>query len=374
VRNKSGDPLTSDRPVFQVDYPYPTTDKPQSKLWYKDGCWWTILPRSGGPSLWQRTDNGWKEHAEVYKALQGVPGRADVWVDKDGITAAGVTSDSLVVFRLNAQKPDRGWNTEVLATLKPPAGENIETATIARDSKGEWWVAADGTNTIYTWHSADGKKWSPAILLKDGVNKDDISVITALHGAVMVTWSNQQEEAVQCRVHIDGHAVTDWEKPVVVGSGNKTADDHLHTALTADGTVWLVSKNSADSNNYPQLVLRVRDVAGHWRNFPYLPRTALKEPSRPAIVVASDPGMLLAGHTIYNKQDKYKQCIEFGEIDTAFTGTLKNIRVVIAPEPSLRSVVNDITVPKDPFPVKGPWLILASDAEGRVYEADLRSR
>ena len=50
-------PTTS--PAFQVDYPAPTADKPQSKLWFMDGCWWALLPRATGPSLWQRTETGW---------------------------------------------------------------------------------------------------------------------------------------------------------------------------------------------------------------------------------------------------------------------------------------------------------------------------
>ncbi len=373
AQDKIAEPAS--KPVFQVDFANPTADKPQSKLWYKNGCWWAILPRSGGPSLWQRTGNGWKEHPEVNKALSGVPGRADVWADREGVTAVGVTSDSLVVFRLAAHNPDGVWNARVLAILKPPAGknggkENIETATIARDGKGEWWVAADGTQTIYTWHSADGRLWSKAILLKDEVNKDDISVITALHGAVMVTWSNQDEEAVQFRLHIDGHAETDWGPQGIVAAGHKTADDHLHTALTPDGTVWLVSKNSVDSNGYPQLALRVRHLSGGWSNFPYAPRTAAAEPSRPVIMAAPD-GSLLAGHTIYDKTDRNRDRIEFGRIDTTAAGILVNKRVVILPAPELHAKVNDCTVSKAPFPVNGPWIVLASDGEGRVYEVDL---
>ena len=370
AQDKSNEPAS--RPVFQVDFVYPTADKPQSKLWYKDGCWWTILPRSGGPSLWQRTGSGWKEHPEVNKALAGVPGRADVWADKDGVTAVGVTADSLVVFRLTARHPDGAWDARVLGVLKPPAGkENIETATITRDGKGEWWVAADGTHTIYTWHSVDGKLWSKAILLKDGVNKDDISVITTLHGSVLETWSNQDEEAVQYRLHIDGHAETDWGPQGIVEAGHKTADDHLHTALTPDGTVWLVSKNSVDSNGYPQLVLRVRHLSGGWSNFPYAPRTAKAEPSRPVIMATPD-GSLLAGHTIYDKTDRNHDRIEFGRIDTTAAGILVNKRVVILPAAELHAKVNDCTVSKAPFPADGPWIVLASDAEGRVYEVDLR--
>ena len=88
----------STRPVFQVDYNYPTADKPQTKLWFMDGFWWALLPRSSGPSLWQRTDDGWKEYPDVRAALSGVPGRADIWSDDNKVTAVGVGERSLTVF------------------------------------------------------------------------------------------------------------------------------------------------------------------------------------------------------------------------------------------------------------------------------------
>ncbi|HEY4289271.1 MAG TPA: hypothetical protein VGN00_19355 [Puia sp.] len=376
-------PLTA--PVFQVDFKDPTADKPQSKLWYQGNNWWALLPRSSGPSLWQRTATGWIEHPEVNKTLQKIPGRADVWAEKDAVTAVGVSPDSLVVFRLqggHAGAPGREpsthnadaqqWKTRVLATLKPPVKEDIETATIAKDSKGEWWVAADGSTSIYVWHSTDGLTWSKAVLLKTGVSKDDICTITAIKDAVMVIWSNQKDEAVQCREHRDGHAENDWGRETNVEIGHKTADDHLHTARTPDGTVWLVTKNSADSNFYPQLVLRVRHpLDGSWSNFPYAPRTPQAEPSRPTIIAAPG-GALLEAHTIYDKTDRYKGRIVFARIDTTANGILTHQQILIQPDQQLHAIVNNCTMSKAPFPAGAPWIVLASDGQGRVYEADLK--
>lgn len=366
------------QPVFQVDVPDPTADKPQSKLWFADGSWWVVLPRLGGPSLWQRTASGWKEHVEVAKALSGVPGRADVWAGVPAAggsgmeaTAVGVSKDSLVVFRLSATQPNAEWNARSMGVLKPPVREDIETATIVRDGRGEWWVAADGNTSIYVWHSVDGFRWSPAIPLKKGVNKDDICLISAVRGGVLVTWSNQTDEAVQCRLHRDGHGETDWEKEENVLAGNKTADDHLHSALGADGSLWMVTKNSVDSNDYPQLVLRVRSAAGVWRNFPYAPRTAVAEPSRPVILATPRAGVFLAGHTIYDKTGKFKDRIEWGRLDTAAAGILVNRQVVIPANAGLSARINNCTVPRFGVPAGAPWIILASDEKGRVYEADL---
>ena len=361
----------SQKPVFQVDYPYPTADKPQSKLWFREGCWWALLPRAGGPSLWQRRATGWQEHPEVFQSLKGVPGRADVWADADGITAVGVAVDSLVVFRLVNSKTGNTFTTQVLAVLKPATKENIETATIARDSKGAWWVAADGNNAVYVWYSADGKKWSNAINLKAGIDKDDICVVAPLPGAVLVSWSNQREDAVQYRLHTDGDEATNWTNEANIATGNKTADDHLHTALTKDGALWMVSKNSVDSNDFPQLVLRIRQPSGSWLNFPYAPRTASAEPSRPVIIATPQNGLLLEAHTIYDKSSRSKGRIVCSYIDTSAAAILTHTKVIIEPSPDLQTRINDCTVPKEPFPQRGPWIVLASDEKGRVYEADV---
>ena len=45
---------------------------------------------------------------------------------------------------------------------------------------------------------------------------------------------------------------------------------------------------------------------------------------------------------------------------------------VIAPDTSVKVKVNNITGPKQMFPDDGPWIILASDEKGNVYESDLK--
>jgi hypothetical protein len=60
-------------PSFQVDFPMPTADKPQSKLWFTKGYWWTIIPRSTGPSLWQCKEEGWEEHSYINNTVKNPP-------------------------------------------------------------------------------------------------------------------------------------------------------------------------------------------------------------------------------------------------------------------------------------------------------------
>ena len=367
------------KPVFRVDYRFPTADKPQSKLWYMDNCWWALLPKSSGPSLWQRTDHGWVEHSEINQALNGIPGRADVWADENRITAVGVDKHLLVVFRVEKSKNESGkkWVSEWLTTLVPPSEDDeIETATIVQDHTGRWLVAADAGDKICVWNSPDGRgKWEGPYILNQGVSEDDICTIAVIPGGVGVMWSDQVHEAVRIRIHQDDQPDEKWEEVTTIDAGNKTADDHLNTAVTADGTLWLVAKNSVDRVGKPQFVLRVRSPQGKWTNYPYCNLDSVKHPSRPVIIATeSDPPLLLSGHTLYNQANPYLGEIVFGVADTTKSGILEHLIPVIVPDTTGwigSNLINDVTGPKKPFPQNAPWIVLASDKNGSVYEADL---
>ncbi len=367
------------KPVLQVDTPFPTSDKPQSKLWYMDNSWWALLPRSSGPSLWQRTSGGWIEHSAAVASLKGIPGRADVWANEREITAVSVDTHFLTVFRLTKKGRGQGvrWKAQVLATLHPPsASDTIETATIVQNRQGHWWVAADAGGKVCVWHAlSGGKRWNGPSVLAEGLDKDDICVITRLPEGIGVIWSDQVQEAVRMRVHRDGQPAAHWDELVVIDSGNRTADDHLNTSLSADGTLWVATKNSLDELEAPQLVLRVRSPKGLWRSFPYGLRDTILEPSRPIVVATEDPGIVLTGHTVYNRKNPYWGEIAFGRVDTLQTGLLADKKAVIVPDTTGWTGIdriNDVTGPKKPFLMNVPWIVLASDKDGRVYEADLR--
>ena len=371
--------LPSSEPVFRLNYVYPTADKPQSKLWFADGCWWAVLPDSGGPTLWQRTGNSWQEHPGVRKKLNGVPGRADVWGEEHQATAVGVADSSLTVFRLQKQKglPAVPWHPEVLATLYPPSPAPIETATLAKEGKGNWWVAAIAALKVCVWFSADdGKNWTKPVVLAEGMDEDDICTITPLRGGVGVIWSDQVRDAVLIREHLDGNPAPVWEKETVIDSGNKTADDHLNTALSSDGTLWLVTKNSVDQAGRPQFVLRVRCPDGKWVNKPYLVlENRMKRPSRPIVVTTEADSLVFVGHGDNDRSVPYPyhSNITFARVDTTLCEVWRDPQAVIAPGGTIKGMVQNVTGPKDPFPRGAPWIILASDADGRVYEADLKN-
>lgn len=362
-------------PVLRVDFPFPTADKPQAKLWHAEGAWWALLPRATGPSLWERGAAGWREHPAVTEKLRGLPGRADVWFDADGATSVTVADRMLAIVRLQRPSANAPWEAEALARIAAPVSDVIETATIARDSEGVWWVAAPIQGRVFAWSSADGRQWSEPFPVARGLHVDDLALVTRDGRGVVVIWSDQKSDVVAARTHRAGAKPAEWEKPVTIARGGDTADDHLSAATTPNGTLWLATKNSVDARAAPQLVLRVRAPDGVWRNFPYAPLLETEAPSRPIAIAtpAPAPGAILLGHIVYDRKDGRRDRVVFGRVDLHRPEILIEPRVVIAPEAALDARVNDLTGPKAGFPADGPWIVLASDAEGRVYEADLRA-
>lgn len=361
------------KPVFRADYHEPTGDKPQSKLWHTRGHWWALLPNKKGLSLWERSDAGWKEHPEATSALAGIVGRCDVWPEVDTVTAVGTDGKTIHVFRMVYSNR---WEGKPLATLSLPTGkEGTMTATIACDGEDCWWIAADVGGSIYVWNSKDATTWSEPMLLGDSIQeKEDLCLATRLPGGIGVIWSDQPHDRVVIREHADGAAPDKWKPEEVIEEGSRTADNHLRASLSPDGTLWVATKNSVDQQGKPQLVLRVRSATGEWRNLPYAPREPGLLPTRPAVFTTHDPKVVLLGHPVYNMADRTQSYVEFGLAAIDAPEVLRETRTVILPEKELKANdVWNVTGPKFPFPADAPWIILAADKKGGIYEVDLKS-
>lgn len=371
-----GSPVST--PSFQVDFAMPTADKPQSKLWFMHDSWWALLPRSDSPSLWERTATGWKEHSELARAMKGVPGRADVLHSGNEVVAVGVGTNTLTVFRIvfHGTAADLVIKPEILATLRPPGPPDaFETATLARDATGRLWVAAAVSARVCVWHRPDHGQWSAPQVITRGIDPDDICVITELPEGIGVIWSDQTRQAVLLRVHRNNEPAFNWEEEVVIDEGRRTADDHLNVALSGDGTVWVATKNSLDAVGGSQFVMRVRRKGGTWKNVPYVTLEATKRPSRPVVIATEDNSVVLTGYGTNDRAVPFPHgsAIVFSTIEPSAEERIGAPAIVISPDPGLESFVQNVTGPKHPFPRDGPWIILASDEEGRIYEANLRN-
>jgi hypothetical protein len=365
----------ADRPVFRVDVPYPTRDKPQSKLWFARGTWWAWLPVRGGSSVWKRSGAGWERQTTLDAVLQNLPGQADVWANDDEVRAVLVEPDRLAVVGLRwdnaAGRYESAGPAAEFPTPEPPGkADGIETATITRDSRGRWWIAYNWRRDMWVRTSTDGRAWSePLAVSHTKASDDDLCSIVALPDRVGVIWSDQAHDVVYFRWHADEAPPDRWNAAEVVERGGQSADDHIHAAVTRDGTLYVATKNSVDTVGKPQLVLRVRTPDGRWNNVPYALRTEKYHPSRPIALLGGDPARLILLHTMYRlDQPTPRQ----STIVRQTTG-LSRLELVPVAATLLDAAtqLNDATGSKARLPEGQPWIVLASDQDGNVYEARL---
>jgi len=363
-------------PIFKTGVPDPTQDKPQSKIWHAHGRWFAWLPTVNGSLVIERTPTGWRELEHLRSHLAGLPGQADVWSDGDVARSVLVGNDRLATVEL---RYDRERSTYVAGPLRHSfafpchvaKGERLETATIARDSRGRWWIACDRERQVLVFGTIDsaGREWGPPVALADGIDGDDISAVFAVRDRVGVLWSDQNRDAILFCEHVDDRPPAEWNKAIEVEQGGKTADDHLNGVLAEDGTLFVATKNSVDKVGAPQQVLRVRHPDGRWENHSYAVLHAQRSPTRPIALLAGSPQRLFLLHTIHERFADGRRDSYIVSIDTdphALDLTSPGKRALSAANP-----LNNVTGPKGPYPAGAPRIFLASDSVGNVYEGEL---
>lgn len=370
-----------DRPVFQVDRANPTADKPQSKLWFARGTWWTWLPNRVGSSLWRRTTSGWRREVALDDALHNLSGRADVLPDGDTVHAVLVNGLRLTFVTLHyVERIDTYRLADEPALLDVGDGEEndaIETATMARDGHGRFWIAYPWKRRMWVraTTNVDRTEWTAPFAVSDETDQDDLCAIVALPGAVGLAWSNQLDDTMNFRRHRDGADATHWEPIEEIERGDSNADDHISAVVDAQGVLLLATKNSVDRVGEPQLVLRIRNRPDGWQNLPYAPRTSTGQPSRPLILVGETPPCLLLLHTLYGPKGLPQageqrntivwQAIPLGKIEA------RSLAISFQPLIDPGTAVNNTTGCKAKLPKGHPWIVLSSDDQGNVYEGHL---
>lgn len=253
----------------------------------------------------------------------------------------------------------------------PAGGEPVETATIARDGSGRWWIVYNYRRKMWarTVRNTAGDDWTEPIAVSEQLaSQDDICAVAAMPGGVGVIWSDQDHEAVYFRRHSNEAAPESWEAIEIAEQGGKTADDHINLTVAGDGTLYAATKNSVDRIDQPQQVLRVRDPRGKWSNYPYALLTREHQPTRPIVQLLGDPARLYLLHTVGLRGRRPPHSIIVVQAaDPKRPGRIGAARTLI----DGGTAVNNVTGSKAPLPQQGPWIVLASDAGGNVYEARL---
>lgn len=270
----------------------PTSDKPQSKLWWNDGSWWADMWTTG--SGWHiyrldRTANKWMDTG-VRNDTRATTLADTLWdgshlyiashvvtLPEDGTPKPSLSGQPAKLYRYSYTAGrytlDAGFPTII-------TNNSSESMTIDQDSTGAIWatwtqVAGNSssgfTNTVYVNASAPGGTAWPAPFVLPVTNPrpapDDISAVIAYaKNKIGVMWSDNLSGAMWWATRTDGTspmATSSWRvQPAVQGKGQ--ADDHLNLkALLADpsGRVYAAVKTSLDTTStnrdLPQLELLV---------------------------------------------------------------------------------------------------------------------
>ncbi|MBB3083226.1 PKD domain-containing protein [Geodermatophilus sabuli] len=278
----------------------PTSDKPQSKLWFAQGSWWADMFDTVSRT-WHifRLDRSTQQWIDTGVLIDDRPNTlADVLWDGTHLYVAShvvtVSSDTSATpsqpnspARLHrfSWSADRGYTRDAGFPVDITQYSS-ESLTIDKDTTGTLWAtwtqvsAAPGGGHTSAVHvnstSGSDSTWgTPFVVPVTGstVSPDDISSVVAFgRNRIGLLWSNQLDGTVYWAVHDDGAPRTSWRGSPAV-RGNRQADDHLNIkAVQADtsGRVFAVVKTSLDGSSTavptdPQIrLLSFKPGTGAW--------------------------------------------------------------------------------------------------------------
>jgi hypothetical protein len=281
----------------------PSSDKPQSKLWYTDGSWFAgmflfqtspLLPKSeyriyrhDGAHSWAHTstvvdqrdtshaDYLWHEASQTLYAISvpKIPSTTPTVAVDDGIKVFKYTYNAATnVYSAVAGFPKIIQNT---ASVPNVSRGGAPTVTIALDSTGDLWATWPHSNEVRFSKSDDGGvTWSdpaqlPAqagnsIVAGPNVSTNDSAAVIAFGvgspNKVGIAWSDQDnipggaDNGFYFAVIDAGDDPTvggNWtltKLPTLVGT-NETADGYINVKATSDGSVYMVGKTPTDTAN-----------------------------------------------------------------------------------------------------------------------------
>src|SRR5919197_928387 len=316
-----------------------TGEKPQSKIWFHAGRWWTVLPSTSvsptGTWLWRLgADNRW---TNVLRLASSTSSNADAKVVGD-VTHVLLHSGAPQLVSLEyvpASTNYAFWSVRPNATSISLSGS--ETAMIDIDTTDRMWLSTESGSNVRVYYSDyPYSAFSGPITLANNINSDDITVVTALPvpdpPKIGVLWSNQNTQRFGFRVHFDDDRANVWEADEVPASqsalhvGGGMADDHLNVAVASDGTLYAAVKTSYDSSGFPVIALLVRRPDGTWDALYHVDTIGTR-----GIVLLNEPADLIrvvytssssGGNILY--RDSFMSVIGFGARKTLMTGTLNN--------------------------------------------------
>ena len=227
-----------------------TGNKPESKLWFADGIWWSTMfqPASLTWRIFRldRASQTWNDTGTDVEDRDRHPldALADPASNKLYIATHIVSVSSPAhpararLYRFSydpASKrytPDAGFPVAI-------NGATSETLTLDQDSTGALWATWTQGNAVYVAHtSGSDTAWDTPYVIPGatGLDPDDISSLVHFGGdRIGVMWSNQVDHNTYFAIHTDGtgDAAANWSVSQV--PTGLASDDHSTSRATAPG-------------------------------------------------------------------------------------------------------------------------------------------
>lgn len=305
-------------PSFEGAAGSPTGSKPQSKLWFADGSWWSVMNPGGTGHRIFRLDAATQDWLDTGTVVDTrTTARVDVLWDGSRLYVAShvfaESASSGSPSHLYRFSYDTGSDRYSLDLGYPATINNwrTETLVLAKDSTGQLWATWTQQSQVFVNRTLAGDNvWGVPFALPNGGNlsSDDISSVVAFAGKIGIMWSDQGSDAMRFAARDDGD-VNDaaFSAPEVAISGNDLADDHINLKADASGRVYAATKTSVSTSGQPFNLLLVRGASGGWTMTVF--GTKADNHTRPMIVLDEEKRRLFyfatwdqSGGVIYMKE------------------------------------------------------------------------
>jgi hypothetical protein len=265
---------------------FPSSDKPQSKLWYNDGRWWGSLYNKNTGTYriyWlDLTTQDWKNDTSTDLDTRAQT-QADILWDNTAkklyLVSGGADADGWFM-RYSYDPATKTYSRDFNPIVVRSGGG--ETIVLDKDSTGQLWVTFTQSNKVYVNRSTTSDSvWGTPFVVPGAatLNFDDISSIVAYKdqngSSIGVLWSNHNTpSSMLFSYHKDGDPDTIWQPIQTIYTATCAADDHINLkSLQADasGTIFAAVKTSfgdggvcGSSSSLPLIRLVVRKPNNTW--------------------------------------------------------------------------------------------------------------
>lgn len=252
----------------------PTAAKPQNKVWWRDGRWWTLLVADDDRQLRVASlaaDHTWSP--STTGVVRAVYGTGDVLARGAETFVLVRTEAGLLALSLRYDPAQAAYRLQRNRTaIVAPRGSN--TAALALDAEGRLWAAYIRADRVWVAHSDPGRRrWVPAYPVpRQGgrLSPGEIVDMVAFDDRVGVFWSDQRRGEFRFASRAAAGPERSWTTEIVA-RGPGIADDHVSTAVLwrPEGDVVLAAVKTSlgdagEADSSPLVVVLRREDAGTW--------------------------------------------------------------------------------------------------------------